>query len=141
MLFSTDVREDIAKWAKANNIDTNDIVAYESGNPPPLRKPGFTYKPISIPVDVPGMKFYQKIPTAPQGGLPNFSKLDPAPSAPKPAHKEASKTGASSATQPSVEAKPPKETRPSVTFGRSHKDEPKPTPKPKVTFGRKGGKK
>lgn len=149
MLFSSDVREDIDKWARAQGIDTNQIVAFEASSPPNLRKPGFTYKPITIPVDVPGMRFYQKVPTSPQGGLPDFGKLDPAPPVksvdPKPKPKPKPKAEpepepvrkTSSATQSSV-PKPAKETKPSVTFGKAHKPQPaKPTT---GRFGRKGAK-
>ena len=129
MLFSTDVRDEINKWAKANNVEPNQIVAYESGTTPNKAKPGFTYEPITIPVDVPGMRFYKKVPLAPQGAVPDFSKLDP----PHP----------QKSVDPKPKPKPAVETRPSVTFGRAHKDEPKPkpVPKPRTTFTRKGGKK
>ena len=155
MLLSTDVREDLAKWAKEQGIDLNNIVAYDTGSPPSKRKPGFTYKAISPPVDVPGMKFYQKLATSPPASLPNFGKFDPAPLAksvdPKPRQPrpfrepEPKPTKAvprtDSATPSGVAPKPPqpkpaKETKPSVTFGKAHTDKPKPS-----GFGRKGGKK
>jgi hypothetical protein len=95
MIFSTDVREDIAKWATDNKVDPNTIVAYETGNPPPKRKLGFTYEPISIPVDVPGMKFYKKIATAPVTSVPKFDRLDgdPTPEMRHPAQPKPRATG------------------------------------------------
>ena len=142
MLFSTDVRDDIAKWAKAHDIDANEIVAYEQGQSPNLGKPGFTYTPITIPVAVPGMKFYRKVATAKPSGLPNFGKLDPAPPKPsvdpKPKLKPISevlppKAKQDPATHKSVEPKSP-----------TPKPEPPPQPAPKPkfsSFSRKGDKK